>query len=63
MDVVAIHIDSTNMQFHSSLSNRIASGTPDSQATTIFDFRPKVDTLILPVHSNLIYINYTTGGW
>ena len=32
MDVVAIHITSTDMQFHSSPSNRIAAGTPEIQA-------------------------------
>ena len=48
MDVAAIHIDSNNKQFHSSTSNRIAAGTPEIQATTIFDFRPKVDGVILP---------------
>ena len=41
MDVVAIHIESTDMQFHSSPSNRIAAGTPESQATTIFDLSQK----------------------
>ena len=33
MDVVAIHIDSTDMQFHSSPSNRIAAGIPESQVS------------------------------
>ena len=28
-DVVAIHIDSTDVQFHSSPSNRIAAGIPE----------------------------------
>ena len=48
MDVAAIHIDSNNMQFHSSTSNRIAAGTPENQATNIFDFRPKDEGVILP---------------
>ena len=29
MDVAAIHIDSKDMQFHSSMSNRIAAETPE----------------------------------
>ena len=41
MDVAAIHIDSNDMQFHSSTTNRIAAGTPEIQATTIFDFSQK----------------------
>ena len=32
MDVAAMHIDSTDMQFHSSPSYRIAAGTPENQA-------------------------------
>ena len=55
MDVVAIHIDSTDMQFHSSPWNEISAGTPEIQATTIFDFSPKVDSLILPDLLNVHY--------
>ena len=29
LDVVAIHIESTDMQFYSSPSNRIAAGSPE----------------------------------
>ena len=48
MDVVAIHLDSTDTQFYSSPSNSIAAGTPARQATTIFDFKPKSVGLLLP---------------
>ena len=44
MDVVAIHIDSTDMQFHSFPASRIAAGTPESQATTILHLGQKSTT-------------------
>ena len=33
MDVVTIHIDNTDMHFHSFPSNRIAAGIPESQVS------------------------------